>query len=137
MHFTELLNFQENLASLERPMGIIIVNISLRRTFYAFVELDPSALLNNSFYFPLLILWTQFEMLLFFSSFFSFLITRIHHNLQGPVQMPFSPWTLAYPRSNNKTSLCIPIANVDSTYHILYCFLSFTFRVRKINFSML
>ena len=36
------------LASLKRPLRITMVNTTnLRKTFYAFVGLDPSVLLNN------------------------------------------------------------------------------------------
>ena len=104
---TALLNCQEMLASLKRPLGITMVNTTnLRKTFYAFVGLDPSALLNNGLHTHTckhtrmhththpyvcisdIVVSSWYASL---PSSISFLITRIHHNLHSQVQTPFSP----------------------------------------------
>ena len=141
------------LASLKRPLRITMVNTTnLRKTFYAFVGVDPSALLNNGLHththtntqthmYIFLILLSQFDMPLFLPSSISFLITRIHHNLQGQVQTPFSPWILLYLacyfQARTKPFLVCIANSWVSTHHVLLCFLPVTFRVRKISFSVL
>lgn len=91
MYFTQFLSCQENLASLEKLLGITIentVNTTDFENILCFVELDSSDCLINSLDFPLLISYTRFEIPLFLSSSLTFLIIKIHHCPQGPVQMP-------------------------------------------------
>lgn len=86
MHFTKILNCQANSAVFERSLETTIVNdTNFEENILCLCPTRPSALLNNSLYLFLLI-----YSLPLFPSFF-FLITKIHHNLQSLVQMPFSP----------------------------------------------